>query len=40
MTHIQTKINLLTKHIVSKSNIENVLGQQNKYEDQDVDLDE
>uniref|UniRef100_M1DGV6 Integrase core domain containing protein n=1 Tax=Solanum tuberosum TaxID=4113 RepID=M1DGV6_SOLTU len=40
MAHMRTQINLLTKHIVTKSEKVNVVGQQNRYEDQDVDLDE
>ncbi|KAK4717872.1 hypothetical protein R3W88_016210 [Solanum pinnatisectum] len=40
MPHMRTQINLLTKHIVTKSEKVDVVGQQNMYEDQDLDLDE
>ncbi|KAH0707710.1 hypothetical protein KY289_012786 [Solanum tuberosum] len=40
MAHMRTQIDLLTKHIVSKSKKVNVVGQPNRYEDQDIDLDE
>ncbi|KAH0633070.1 hypothetical protein KY284_035856 [Solanum tuberosum] len=40
MAHMMTQIDLLTKHIVAKSEKVNVGGQPNMYEDQDLDLDE
>ncbi|KAK4707210.1 hypothetical protein R3W88_033225 [Solanum pinnatisectum] len=40
MAHMRTQIDLLTKHIVSKFEKVNVVGQPNRYEDQDIDLDE
>ncbi|XP_049342886.1 uncharacterized protein LOC125807201 [Solanum verrucosum] len=40
MAHMRTKIDLLTKHIVASSEKVNVVGTPNKYEDQDIDLDE
>ncbi|KAH0633365.1 hypothetical protein KY284_036151 [Solanum tuberosum] len=40
MAYMWTQIDLLTKHIVSKSEKVNALGQPNRYEDQDIDLDE
>uniref|UniRef100_M1DMN1 Integrase core domain containing protein n=1 Tax=Solanum tuberosum TaxID=4113 RepID=M1DMN1_SOLTU len=40
MAHMRTQIDLLTKHIVAKSEKVNVVGQQNRYEDQDLDIDE
>ncbi|KAH0781469.1 hypothetical protein KY290_001067 [Solanum tuberosum] len=40
MAHMRTQIDLLTKHIVSKSEKVNAVGQPNKYEDQDINLDE
>ncbi|KAK4709887.1 hypothetical protein R3W88_004400 [Solanum pinnatisectum] len=40
MAHLRTQIDLLTKHIVAKSKKVNVVRQQNRYEDQDLDLDE
>ncbi|XP_049357121.1 uncharacterized protein LOC125821800 [Solanum verrucosum] len=40
MAHMRTQIDLLTKHIVSKSEKVNVVSQPNRFEDQDIDLDE
>ncbi|KAH0679304.1 hypothetical protein KY284_020389 [Solanum tuberosum] len=40
MTYMRTQIDLLTKHIVAKSEKVNVVGQQHRYEDQDLDIDE
>jgi len=40
MAHMRTQIDLLTKHIVAKSEKVNAVGQQNRYEDQDLDIDE
>ncbi|XP_049400065.1 uncharacterized protein LOC125864194 [Solanum stenotomum] len=40
MAHMRTQIDLLTKHIVVKYEKVNAVGQQNMYEDQDLDLDE
>ncbi|XP_049394761.1 uncharacterized protein LOC125859068 [Solanum stenotomum] len=40
MAHMRTQIDLLTKHIVAKSEKVNVVGQQHRYEDQDLDMDE
>ncbi|KAH0672588.1 hypothetical protein KY290_024822 [Solanum tuberosum] len=40
MSHMRTQIDLLTKHIVAKSEKVNVVGHQNMYEDQDLDIDE
>ncbi|XP_049410609.1 uncharacterized protein LOC125873801 [Solanum stenotomum] len=40
MTHMRTQIDLLTEHIVDKSEKVNAVGQQHKYEDQDLDIDE
>ncbi|XP_049378134.1 uncharacterized protein LOC125842895 [Solanum stenotomum] len=37
---MRTQIDLLTKHIVAKSEKVNVVGQQKRYEDQDLDIDE
>ncbi|KAK4718860.1 hypothetical protein R3W88_017198 [Solanum pinnatisectum] len=37
---MRTQIDLLTKRIVSKSEKVNAVGQQNRYDDQDIDLDE
>lgn len=38
MAHMRTQINLLMKHIVSKSEKINAVGQKNMYEDKDIDL--
>ncbi|XP_015160357.1 uncharacterized protein [Solanum tuberosum] len=40
MAHMWTQRYLLIKHIVAKSEKVNAVGQQNRYEDQDIDLDE
>ncbi|XP_049392923.1 uncharacterized protein LOC125857353 [Solanum stenotomum] len=40
MAHMRTQIDLLTKHIVSKYENVNDVGQPNRYEDQDINLDE
>ncbi|XP_049354638.1 uncharacterized protein LOC125819190 [Solanum verrucosum] len=40
MAYMRTQIDLLTKHIIAKSKKVNVVRQQNRYEDQDIDLDE
>uniref|UniRef100_M1DN99 Integrase core domain containing protein n=1 Tax=Solanum tuberosum TaxID=4113 RepID=M1DN99_SOLTU len=39
MAHMRTQIDLVTKHIVAKSEKVNDVEHQNKYEDQDIDLD-
>ncbi|XP_049352076.1 uncharacterized protein LOC125816504 [Solanum verrucosum] len=38
--HMRTQIDLLTKHIFSKSEKISVVSQPNRFEDQDIDLDE
>ncbi|XP_049364346.1 uncharacterized protein LOC125829127 [Solanum verrucosum] len=38
--HMRTQIDLLTKHIVAKSEKVNVVGQLKRYEDPDIDIDE
>ncbi|KAK4708460.1 hypothetical protein R3W88_029385 [Solanum pinnatisectum] len=40
MEHMRTQIDLFVKHIVTKYEKVNDVGQQNRYEDQDLDLDE
>ena len=40
MAHMRTQIDLPTNHIVAKFEKVNVVGQQNRYEDQDLDLEE
>uniref|UniRef100_M1DH23 Integrase core domain containing protein n=1 Tax=Solanum tuberosum TaxID=4113 RepID=M1DH23_SOLTU len=40
MTHMRTQIDLLTKHIIASFEKVNVVGPPNRYEDQDIDLDE
>ncbi|XP_049358865.1 uncharacterized protein LOC125823547 [Solanum verrucosum] len=40
MAHMWTQRYLLIKHIIAKYEKVNAMGQQNKYEDQDIDLDE
>ncbi|KAH0650233.1 hypothetical protein KY284_030145 [Solanum tuberosum] len=40
MAHMRTQIDLLTKHIGESSEMVNVVGPPNRYEDQDIDLDE
>ena len=40
MAYMRTQIDILTKHIVSKSKNLNVVGQQKWYKDQDINLDE
>uniref|UniRef100_M1DGJ5 Integrase core domain containing protein n=1 Tax=Solanum tuberosum TaxID=4113 RepID=M1DGJ5_SOLTU len=40
MAHMRTQIDLLTRHIVAKSEKVNVVGQHTRYEDQDLDIDE
>ncbi|KAH0661757.1 hypothetical protein KY284_026688 [Solanum tuberosum] len=40
MTHMRTQIDLLTKHIIATFEKVNVVGPPNRYEDQDIDLDE
>jgi len=40
MAHMRNQIDLLTKHIVAKFEKVNVVGQEHRYEDQDLDIDE
>lgn len=40
MKHMRTQIDFLTKHLDAKFENVNALGQQNKYEDHDIYLDE
>ncbi|KAK4713654.1 hypothetical protein R3W88_019561 [Solanum pinnatisectum] len=40
MAHMRTQIDLLIKHIVSKSEKVNDVGQPNRYQDHDINLDE
>ncbi|XP_015166978.1 uncharacterized protein [Solanum tuberosum] len=40
MAHMRTQIDLLTDHIVAKSEKVNAVGQHNRYEDQNLDIDE
>ncbi|XP_049391584.1 uncharacterized protein LOC125856023 [Solanum stenotomum] len=40
MAHMMAQINLLTKHTISKSEKVNAVSQPNRFEDQDIDLDD